>query len=237
MLVVGLTGGIATGKSTVSGFLRLHNITIIDADVLAREVVEPGTRGLRKIVAEFGQDVLNSDGTLNRAKLGDIIFNNPAQREKLNSIIHPAVRRAMFWGVLRSWFRGDSVCVLDVPLLIEVGLWKWMGWVIVVHCSEQVQLRRLMNRDGSTEESAKARLRAQMPISDKVQYADYVLDNSGTMKDLELQMEELIKRMKSENRWFWVTSWLLPPLGVISAGWTLLWRNFVRTRRKGLRRT
>lgn len=113
--------------------LKSHGIAVIDADVLARKVVEPGTRGLRRIVAEFGQDVLNPDGTLNRAKLGDIIFNNEAQRRRLNSIVHPAVQRAMFWGVLRSWFRGDRMCVLDVPLLIEVGLWKWMGWVIVVY--------------------------------------------------------------------------------------------------------
>lgn len=117
----------------MSRLLKSHNISVIDADVLAREVVQPGTRGLRKIVAEFGPDILNSDGTLNRAKLGDIIFNNEVQRKKLNSIVHPAVRRAMLWGVLRSWFRGHKFCILDVPLLIEVGLWKWMGWVVVVY--------------------------------------------------------------------------------------------------------
>ncbi|GJJ12065.1 hypothetical protein Clacol_006306 [Clathrus columnatus] len=219
MLVVGLTGGIATGKSTVSGILKSHNITVIDADILAREVVQPGTRGLRKIVTEFGPEILNSDGSLNRTKLGDIIFNNELKRKKLNAIIHPAVRYAMFWGVFRSWLRGDKICILDVPLLIEVGLWKWMGWVVVVYCSEEVQLRRLMKRDGSKEESARARLESQMPILNKLPYADYVVDNSGTIKELDDQIELLIKRINKKNRWFfWIASWLFPPWGIISAG-------------------
>ena len=131
--VIGLTGGIATGKSTVSSLLASHGIPIIDADVLAREVVAPGTRALNQIVAEFGRDILQSDGTLDRPKLGELIFNNDAKRKKLNSIVHPAVRRAMIWRVIKYWLRGEKMCVLDVPLLIEVELWKWMGWVVVVY--------------------------------------------------------------------------------------------------------
>lgn len=128
-----MTGGIATGKSTVSSLLASHGIPIIDADVLAREVVAPGTRGLRRIVSVFGREVLRPDGTLDRPKLGEVIFNDEAKRKRLNAIIHPAVRRAMIWRVVKCWLRGERMCVLDVPLLIEVGLWKWMAWVVIVY--------------------------------------------------------------------------------------------------------
>lgn len=113
--------------------LASHKIPVIDADKLAREVVAPGTRGLRQIVSEFGRDILRSDGTLDRPKLGEMIFNNAVKRKKLNAIVHPAVRRAMIWGVIKCWLRGERMCVLDVPLLIEAGLWKWMGWIVVVY--------------------------------------------------------------------------------------------------------
>jgi dephospho-CoA kinase len=131
--VVGLTGGIATGKSTVSSLLKSRQIPIIDADVLAREVVQPGTTGLNRIVAHFGSEVLLPDGTLDRKKVGAIIFNNEVKRKKLNSIVHPAVWRAILWNVFWCWLRGEKLCVVDVPLLIEGGLWKWMGKVVVVY--------------------------------------------------------------------------------------------------------
>lgn len=131
-LVVGLTGGIATGKSTVSSLFRAHSIPVIDADILAREVVEPGKLAHSQIVAYFGQDILRPDGTLDRAKLGAVIFNDAEKRKKLNSIVHPAVRRAMVRDVLRCWIKGNKLCVVDVPLLIESGLDKWVAKVIVV---------------------------------------------------------------------------------------------------------
>ena len=131
--VIGLTGGIATGKSTVSSLLRAHHVPIVDADVLARKVVEPGTPALAAIVRAFGPDILLPDGTLDRPKLGRIVFADEGARRKLNGIVHPAVRREMFWSVLRHWWRGERMCVLDVPLLIEGGLWKWVGKVVVVY--------------------------------------------------------------------------------------------------------
>lgn len=131
--VVGLTGGIATGKSTVSNLLKSHNLPIVDADLIARQVVQPGTPALTRIVKVFGEDILLPDGYLNRPKLGSIVFNDEKKRKILNGIVHPAVRRAMFWEVVGCWFRGESVCVLDVPLLIEGGLWKLVGKVIVVY--------------------------------------------------------------------------------------------------------
>jgi dephospho-CoA kinase len=130
--VVGLTGGIATGKSTVSNLLKAKNIPIIDADVLARQVVLPGTPALAKIVDHFGPSVLLPDGSLDRKKLGSIIFNDEAQRRHLNAIVHPAVRRELLWNIVTLWLWGEKICVVDVPLLIEGGLWKWMGKVVVV---------------------------------------------------------------------------------------------------------
>ena len=132
--VVGLTGGIATGKSTVSSQLKSkHNIPVIDADILARQVVEPHTRAYCQIVSFFGNEVIKPDGTLDRPKLGRIIFNDESKRRKLNSIVHPAVSRAMIWMVIKHWLSGQKLCVLDVPLLIEAGIWKWVGQVVVVY--------------------------------------------------------------------------------------------------------
>ncbi|KZV62161.1 dephospho-CoA kinase [Peniophora sp. CONT] len=133
MLVVGLTGGISTGKSTVSNLLKQRGVLVIDADILAREVVVPGTSGLRPIVSEFGADVLQEDGSLDRPKLGSIIFNDEGKRKKLDAIVHPAVGKAMVWAVLKHWLKGDRACVLDVPLLIESGIWSWAGKVVVVY--------------------------------------------------------------------------------------------------------
>jgi dephospho-CoA kinase len=131
--VVGLTGGIATGKSTVSKRLQAtHNLPVVDADIIARQVVDPGTQGFHKIVATFGPDILTPDGKIDRPKLGKIIFNDNDKRKQLNSIIHPAVRRAMLLAIIKHWIRGSPICIVDVPLLIETGLYKWMGYVVVV---------------------------------------------------------------------------------------------------------
>ena len=137
-IVIGLTGGIATGKSTVSTLLKASNIPVVDADLIARQVVEPGTTALNRIKATFGNQVLFPDGTLDRKKLGSIIFTDESKRKKLNAIVHPAVRRTMLWQILRYWIRGYKYCVMDVPLLIEGGLWKWVGSVVVVYWYESL---------------------------------------------------------------------------------------------------
>lgn len=131
--VVGLTGGIGTGKSTVSKQLRSFGLPVVDADVIAREVVAPGTPALAQIVAHFGEGVLQPDGALDRPRLGAIVFGDEAQRRALNRIVHPAVWRAIFWAVVGHWVRGKKICVLDVPLLIEGGLYKWVADVVVVY--------------------------------------------------------------------------------------------------------
>ncbi|KAG0707818.1 dephospho-CoA kinase-domain-containing protein [Suillus ampliporus] len=219
--VVGLTGGIATGKSTVSSLFKSQQIPVIDADVLAREVVQPGTKGLAQIVAYFGSE-----------KLGTIIFNNEAKRKKLNSIIHPAVSRAILSNVFWCWLRGEKLCVVDVPLLIEGGLWKWMGKVVVVYCSADIQLQRLMKRDKSSREDASARLNSQLPIAQKVEYADIIVDNSGSLQDLEQQVHSCLLKLERMAGWSWRLKWVFPPFALISALWTLGWRSVKRSQRR-----
>jgi len=231
MLVIGLTGGIATGKSTVSALLKASNVPVVDADMIARQVVEPGTTALAKIEATFGQQVLFPDGTLDRKKLGSIIFTDESERKKLNAIVHPAIRRTTLWQVLGYWIRGYKYCVMDIPLLIEGGLWQWVGSVVVVYCSEELQLQRLMNRDSSSREDALARLNSQLPISEKVIYADIVVDNSGSRLELEDLVRGVIKSLEMEAGWTWRLSWLMPPLGLLAAVLTLLWRRRQRKRK------
>jgi len=136
----------------------------------------------------------------------------------------------MLWQVLKSWIKGYKYCVVDVPLLIESGLWKWVGSVVVVYCSEELQLQRLMNRDSLSREHALSRLGSQMPISEKVIYADIVIDNSGTKSELANHVEGLVMRLEMEAGWTWRLSWLLPPLGLLAAALTL-WRQRQRKRK------
>lgn len=234
MIVVGLTGGIATGKSTVSNLLRARGVPLIDADVIARQVVEPGTPALAKIQAYFGDAVIQPDGTLDRKKLGTIIFDDEEKRRKLNGIVHPAVRWAMLWLVLGYWIRGNKYCVLDVPLLIEGSLWKMVGKVVVVYCSVELQLLRLMLRDNSSREDASSRLNSQLPIAEKVKYADIVIDNSGTRQELEAHVDALVRRLEQDAGWTWRLSWVFPLFMVVSAAATLFWRAARRV--KGSRR-
>ena len=128
-----MTGGIATGKSTVSKLLQARKVPLVDADLIAREVVAPGTSGLQRIVKTFGDDILLPDGSLYRKKLGDIVFNDEEKRKKLNAIVHPAVRWGMIRRVIKLWSNSEKYCVLDIPLLIESGIWKWVGTVVVVY--------------------------------------------------------------------------------------------------------
>jgi len=227
--VVGLTGGIATGKSTVSALLKAHAVPVVDADVLAREVVQPGTRGHARIVAAFGHDILLPNGALDRPKLGALVFGDADKRKTLNAIVHPAVRWAMVWHVVRLWVRGEKVCVLDVPLLIEAGLWKWVGMVVVVYCSEELQLKRLMARDKSTEDAAMARIQSQMSISEKTKFADEVIDNSGELAEIEEKVTLLLRKLNAHVKWTWRLEWLIPPFGLLAASWTLLSRSMQRS--------
>jgi dephospho-CoA kinase len=180
--VIGLTGGIGSGKSTVAQFLRELGATVIDADEGARAAVEPGTTGFERVVAEFGEEFV-TDGKIDRARLAELVFEqDPDARRRLNSIVWPLVREWMAERQRDAQERGESVVVLEVPLLFEGGLHATMDAVIVVYIPSQLEVRRLMEK-GYTEEQARARMSAQLSLEEKARQADYVIDNSGTREE------------------------------------------------------
>lgn len=193
MVVVGLTGGIGSGKSTVSAMLAARGATVIDADRLAREVVAPGTPGHREVVARFGPDVVAADGSLDRQALADVVFGDPAALADLNAIVHPEVRARIEEGLaeLRSASPDNGVVVLEIPLLIESGRSYGAAAVIVVDCEEDVALRRLVEQRGMDEEDARRRMAAQVPRAKRVAGADLVIDNSGPRAALDRQVDRV----------------------------------------------
>jgi dephospho-CoA kinase len=200
-LLVGLTGGIATGKSTVNAMLVNPSVRVVDADALAREVVEPGTPAYQQIVDEFGKEVLQPDGRLDRARLGEVVFADAAKRKRLEAITHPAIR-ARFQQIVADLERAnfDGILIWDASLLIESGGMKNMDRVVVVTTDAATQLRRLMARDGSTGEAARARTASQMPLPVKARYGDYVIDNSGTREQTEARVREVYRSLLEDLR-------------------------------------
>ncbi|HEY7653396.1 MAG TPA: dephospho-CoA kinase [Methylomirabilota bacterium] len=200
-LLVGLTGGIATGKSTVNAMLVSPSVRVVDADALAREVVEPGTPAYKQIVTEFGKEILQPDGRLDRARLGDVVFADPAKRKRLEAITHPAIR-ARFEKIMADLERAgfDGILIWDASLLVEGGGNKNMDRVVVVTTDPATQLRRLMERDGCSEEAARARTASQMPLAIKARYADYVIDNSGTREQTEARVREVYTALLGDLR-------------------------------------
>src|SRR5690625_11019 len=192
-LVIGLTGGIASGKSTISAMFKQLNIPVIDADQIARDVVLPGEKTYEKIVVHFGKHILHEDGTLNRQKLGEIIFADEEKRQQLNEIIHPAIRQQMLKQRDHYVQAKEKCVVLDIPLLFESRLTNYVEKIIVVYVDEQTQLERLISRDRSSEQDAKQRIDSQLPLRDKVKLADAVIDNNGTIKQSETQLFETLK--------------------------------------------
>ncbi len=188
MLKVGLTGSIAVGKSFVLEVLRELGARVIDADSIAREVVARGSEGLTAVVNEFGKEVLNADGGLDRPKLGSIIFADEARRLKLNSILHPFII-ARQDEIMKEWEREtpEATTVVDAALMIESGGYKRFDKLIVVHCRPEIQLERLMKREGLSREAAQQRTGSQMPQSQKIQYADFLIDTSEGFEDTREQ--------------------------------------------------
>lgn len=198
MLKVGLTGSIAVGKSFVLDILRELGARTIDADAVAREVVEPGTAGLKAVVAEFGAEILKPDGSLNRAALGSIIFADEAKRQKLNSILHPFII-ARQDGIMRQWEKEtpDAIAVVDAALMIESGGYQRFDKLIVVHCQTQVQLERLMKRDNISREEAERRITAQMPQEEKKKHADYLIDTSEGFESARQQTTAVWQKLRA----------------------------------------
>ena len=189
MLKIGLTGGIASGKSVVASRLRERGAVLVDADALARDVVEPGTEGLDRIVAEFGRDVLDAAGRLDRPKLGALVFGSPERLAVLNGIVHPLVR-ARAAGIVAAAAE-DSVVVQDIPLLVETGQGSDFHLVVVVDAPDGTRLQRMLEHRGMTEESARSRMAAQATREERMAAADVVLDNSGSITDLVGHVDRL----------------------------------------------
>lgn len=192
-LVVGLTGGIASGKSTVSNFIREKGFTIIDADLEARLAVEVDEPAYNEIIAYFGKEIIMDTGEINRAKLGEIIFNHEEKRLKLNSIVHPDVRRRMTEKREQAISNGEKLIVMDIPLLFESKLTGMVDKVLLVYVDEQTQLERLMNRNQFSKEEALARIGSQMPLKNKVKLSDAVIDNNGALEETEIQLNNILK--------------------------------------------
>jgi dephospho-CoA kinase len=191
-LTIGLTGGIASGKSTVTGMIRELGIPVIDADQVARDVVKVGEEAYAQIVATFGRDILQANGEIDRAKLGAIVFHSEQERKKLNAIVHPAVRRRMMAEKEAYVQNGAKTIVLDIPLLFESELTHFIDKVIVVYVDDDVQLERLMKRNGFSKEEALARIRSQMPLREKVKKADAVINNNGTVEETKQQLLQIL---------------------------------------------
>uniref|UniRef100_A0A914X5V7 Dephospho-CoA kinase domain-containing protein n=1 Tax=Plectus sambesii TaxID=2011161 RepID=A0A914X5V7_9BILA len=191
MFLVGLTGGIATGKSTVAAVFREHNVPVIDADELARQVVEPGKPAWKSLRETFGLEYFDeTTGALKREKLGQLVFVDEAARKKLNSITHPAIRGETLKTILTLFLKGHRFVVLDTPLLFEVGMDKMVQKTIVVHCPPDTQLSRLMIRNDMIETDATNRITSQMPLEQKCARATFVIDNSGSMIATREQAEK-----------------------------------------------
>lgn len=181
MPTIGITGGPATGKSTVTALLRERGAVTVSADQIAREILAPGTTALGRVVERFGAAVLHPDGSLDRARLGRLVFDDPQARRDLEHITHPEILRALQLRLerLRAENPPDTLIVAEVPLLYEVGIESWFDRVVVVTAPEELQMARLQQRDGLTRDEALARIRAQMPLAEKVSRADIVIVNDG----------------------------------------------------------
>jgi dephospho-CoA kinase len=198
-LLVGLTGGIATGKSTVSEILRRLGAEIIDADQLARDVVEPDQPALRGIVAEFGQDVVSPNGRLDRKRLGAIVFADPERRKRLEALTHPAIRARFQARLDELATRGFAgIVIYDAPVMIEAGGYKDMDRLVVVVTDETTQAARLRTRDGTDDAEGRRKIASQMPLAEKAKLADYVIDNSGDREATAAEVRRVFAALMAE---------------------------------------
>ena len=196
MLKVGLTGSIAVGKSFVLGILAELGCRILDADATAREVVTPGTPGLNAVVEAFGKEIVREDGKLDRVGLGKIVFADEKKRQLLNSLLHPFIIAAQD-DQIRRWEQEDSsgIAIVDAALMIESGGYRRFDKLIVVHCRPEVQLARLIAREGLSAEDSERRIAAQMPQEEKKKYADFLIDTSEGFEDTRRQTEAVFKEL------------------------------------------
>lgn len=198
--IIGLTGGIASGKSTVARLLRDLGAQIVDADEIAREVVLPGTPALEELVARFGDAVLGEDGSLDRKQLGALVFRDPGARADLNAITHPRIAAASKARIVALVDKGADPVIYEAALLVENRAHEWLDALIVVSVPPEVQVARLMARDNISEREARERLGAQLPLAAKVAVADYVIENSGTLEQTRNRVTELWLQLREMSR-------------------------------------
>ncbi|WP_281281340.1 dephospho-CoA kinase [Pseudalkalibacillus caeni] len=196
VLIIGLTGGISSGKSTVSKMFKELNIPVVDADAAAREVVEPGENAYQDIVEYFGGDILLETGYIDRKKLGSIVFKDEEKRKVLNKIVHPAVREKMRKDTKEHFQSGSETVVMDIPLLFESDLTHMVDKTLLVYVSDDIQLQRLIERDKNGEEDARQRIGSQMPLEEKRLLADEIIDNNGTIEETRSQLLIVLERWK-----------------------------------------
>ena len=194
---IGLTGGIATGKSTVAKIIRDLGRPVIDADSLARDVVRPQTPGWQAVVQAFGRDILSPDQSLNRQLLGQIIFKDPIQREKLESILHPLIQELKNKERLRLENDGCDLAFYDVPLLFEKNLQKDFDKIVLVYCSREEQIQRLIERNHLSQSEAEERLKSQLPIDEKIKKSDFVIMNRGSIGELRANTISVLNELSS----------------------------------------
>ncbi|PID15497.1 dephospho-CoA kinase [Sporosarcina sp. P34] len=199
-MIIGLTGSIASGKSTVANMLREKGYPIVDADVIAREVVEPGSPLLDKIQQTFGKEVLREDGTLNREQLGAIIFGDQVKRQQLNELMHPAIRGRMINQKEDYLTQGYQTVIMDIPLLFESNLQDYVEKIIVVSVTKQIQKQRLMARNEWTEAESDARIASQLDMDSKEQGADAVIYNNETLDETEKQLDAILENWQAVPR-------------------------------------
>lgn len=192
---IGLTGGMGSGKSAVTALLRARGFTVIDADVVARKVVEPGTPGLAQVVQAFGPGVLNAEGELDRKKLAAQVFGKPDELRRLEMILHPLIQQKVADRRQEAAARGEALVFYDVPLLFEKNLGAQFDAVVVVWSTEAQQIERSMKRDGASREDVERRLSAQIPLAEKKLKADVLIDNSGTFESLPVRVDTALKAL------------------------------------------
>ncbi|GBD69070.1 dephospho-CoA kinase [Tetragenococcus halophilus subsp. halophilus] len=191
--ILGITGSIATGKSTVVNIFKQYGFSVVDADIIAREVVEPNTAGLKKVVETFGSSVLCSDGSLNRKQLGQIIFSDTKKRQALNALLAPFLQEAIIEQIKRA-SAVSSLVIADIPLLYEAGYDKYMDQVAVVYIPEDLQVQRLMKRDRITKKEAQKKVASQFSIEEKKKRADIIFDNQESLSSIRQQIFSWLKK-------------------------------------------
>ncbi|KAL3132000.1 hypothetical protein ABBQ32_008622 [Trebouxia sp. C0010 RCD-2024] len=215
MIIVGLTGGIATGKSTVTALLRGHRLKVLDCDEIAHSVIRQGRWGYRRVIRTFGTQILLADGAIDREKLGELVFKDNNARKQLNKATHLPVAVELARQLVKEWLNFSSIVVVDMPLLFETHAYRLMWPRITVTCSHEAEVERLMQRDKCTASQAERKVAAQMPLHLKEEMSQFIVDNSGNRSHCEHQVSELAHQLRSKYKLLGMATSPLMMLGLI----------------------